>query len=51
MYVTSKLMIVRAFSFPVAAACGDNGDLKEFIEANFEDAKGGNTKHIKKSRS
>ncbi len=44
-------MIVRAFSFTVPVACGDNGAPKEYTEANFEDAKGGNTKHIKKYRS
>ncbi|KAA0777189.1 hypothetical protein DT250_03260 [Bacillus sp. AR2-1] len=51
MYITITLMKVRAFSFTVPAACGDNGDPKEFTEANFENAKGGNTKHIKKYRS
>ncbi|MDA2513226.1 hypothetical protein PDN74_23160 [Bacillus cereus] len=48
MYIAITLMIVRAFSFTVPAACGDNGEPKEFTEANFENAKGGNTKRIKK---
>lgn len=29
-------MIIRAFSFTVPVASRDNGDQKEFIEANFE---------------
>ena len=45
-----SIMTVRVFSFAVPAACGDNGDPKEFTEANFENAKDGNTKHIKKYR-
>ncbi|AJK38022.1 TPA: hypothetical protein QCW10_006302 [Bacillus thuringiensis] len=32
MYITSTLMIVRAFSFTVPVACGDNGDPKEYTE-------------------
>ncbi|MED2041452.1 hypothetical protein P4V58_30920 [Bacillus wiedmannii] len=48
MYVTSMLMIVRAFSFTLPAARGDNGNPKEFAKVNFEEANDGNAKHIKK---
>ncbi|MDA2385917.1 hypothetical protein PDN41_30515 [Bacillus cereus] len=43
------LMIVRAFSFSASTAGKDNSNPKEFTEANFEDAKGGNA--TKKYRS